>query len=133
MTEKTTVGKFVEDSTKDMPSGIDRTILGILMYHVGKENAISRDELLVKSKLSWDISDRGLRDQINSLKKSEFLICSTGGVGGGYYLAQNWDELEDYIGHELLSRIKDLSEQRKSLQLGGKKLWGENSPQIDLL
>jgi len=126
--------RFIEKKTKDMPSSLGRTILSILRYHFGKHNAIARKALLIRVNIAgWSPGDRGLRDEINALKKNEYLICSSGGVGGGYYFAENWDELEEYIERELISRIVDLSEQRKALQLGGKKLWGENSPQIPLI
>jgi hypothetical protein len=131
---RVTLIKYVEKRIKEMPSGLDREILSYLRYHIGKDSAIPREGLLAMVRSSgFPITDRVLRDQINTLKKDEYPICSTGGVGGGYYFAKDWTELEEYIEHELISRIADLSEQRKALQLGAKKLWGVNSPQIGLL
>jgi len=131
---RVTLIKHLNKRIKEMPSGLDREILSRLRYQIGKDNAVPRETLLAMVKVSgFPITDRVLRDQINALKKDEYPICSTGGVGGGYYFAEDWAELEEYIEHELISRIADLSEQRKALQLGAKKLWGENSPQINLL
>ena len=134
MAARMTLIKYVEKKIKEMPSGLEREILSRLRYQVGKDSAVPRETLLAMVKVSgFPITDRVLRDQINALKKDEYPICSTGGTGGGYYFAANWAELEEYIEHELISRIADLSEQRKALQIGGKKLWGENSPQIPLI
>ena len=106
----------------------------IIRYHVGKENAIPRDRLLEKLKLAgWDTSDREMRSQINLLRKQGALICSCGGHGGGYYLARDWSELEDYIGQELRPRAMDLLEQEKALKVGAKREFGENSTQLGLL
>ena len=124
----------LDDILASLPSGLDRALLSILRYHRGRNNAVPRDDLLVKLKMSgWTTGDRVMRAQINLLRKDGHLICSAGGHGGGYYLARNWSELEDYIGQELHPRAMDLLEQEKALKVGAKREWGENSSQLGLL
>lgn len=74
-----------------------------------------------------------MRAQINLLRKQGVLIYSAGGHGGGYYIARDWGELEDYIRQELRPRAIDLLEQEKALKTGARREWGENSMQMGLL
>lgn len=114
--------------------GFARSLQTILQFHRGKENAVPRSDLLEKLKMAgWDTGDRTMRGQINLLKKKGALICSCGGHGGGYYLARDWGELEDYIGQELRPRAMDLLEQEKALKAGAFSEWGPNSTQMGLL
>ena len=124
----------LDDILANLPSGLDRTLLSILRYHKGRENAIPRVDLLEKLKMmGWNEGDRRVRIQINSLKKQGHRICGASGIGGGYYLARNWTELMDYINTELHPRAMDLLEQEKALKTGAKREWGPNSTQMGLL
>jgi hypothetical protein len=124
----------LDDILANLPSGLDRALLSIFRYHQGKENAIPRDDLLEMLKMhGWKTSDRVMRAQINLLRKDGHLICSAGGHGGGYYIARDWSELEDYIGQELRPRAMDLLEQEKALKIGARREWGENSTQLGLI
>ena len=124
----------LDDILASLPSGLDRAILSILRFHKGRENAIARDDLLEMLYMhGWETSDRVMRAQINLLRKDGHLICSAGGRGGGYYIAFNWSELEDYIGQELHPRAMDLLEQETALKVGAKREWGENSTQLGLI
>ena len=123
-----------DDILANLPSGLDRALLSILRFHIGKDNAISRDDLLEMLKMhGWETGDRAVRLQINLLRKQGVLICSCGGRNGGYYLARDWSELLDYINAELHPRAMDLLEQEAALKVGAKREWGENSPQMGLL
>ena len=124
----------LDDILASLPSGLDRALLSILRYHRGRGNALPRKDLLWTLKQDgWAVTDRAMRIQINLLRKDGHLICSAGGHGGGYYIARDWSELEDYIGQELHPSAMDLLEQKKALRLGAKREWGENSTQITLL
>ena len=109
-----------------------RALMSTLKFHVGRDNAIPRSALLEHMK-PFSICDRVMRAQINLLRKQGALICSCGGHGGGYYLARDWNELEDYIGNELHPRAMDLLEQEQALKVGAKREWGENTSQLGLL
>ena len=124
----------LDDILANLPSGLDCAVLSVMRYHKGRENAIPRIDLLEMLKMhGWETGDRAVRLQINLLRKQGHLICSAGGRGGGYYIARNWSELEDFIGQELRPRAMDLLEQEKALKVGAKREFGENSTQLGLI
>ena len=123
-------GIDVKQMIADLPHGLDRAILRVLSYHVGRENAISRQDLLeAVASHGFIVQDRQLRLAINEQKKQGVMICSTGGVNGGYWLAANWSELQEYIDRELHSRAMDLLEQEQALKAAAEKRWGKYSIQ----
>ena len=69
-----------------------------------------------------------VRMTIQALRKDGHPICSTGGEDGGYWMAANWAELDEYLEREVRSRALDLLEQEKALKSAGEKLWGRYSP-----
>jgi hypothetical protein len=87
---------------------------------------------LKQSGFDYPKDDRPVRLAINQLRKDGHPICSTGGIGGGYYTAASWDELEEYLGAEVHSRALDLLEQEKAMRDGGQRLWGAPSQQFNL-
>jgi hypothetical protein len=117
-----------------LPLGLERKILRILSYHTGRENAISRAALLAElARYGFDYTeakdDRPVRLAINLLRKEKGIpICSAGGLNGGYWIAKDWDELEDYLNQEVRGRLSDLREQEQALMQTGRKMWGEYSP-----
>src|SRR4030042_6553315 len=78
------LGKIISE----MPAGLERVILRNLNFHKGRENAISRIQLLKELKaVGFTIDDRKMRACIKKMRKSEkpgTWICSTGGGNGGY-------------------------------------------------
>ena len=70
-----------------------------------------------------------MRACINELRKAGHLICSTGGEGGGYYLPEDWEEMNEFIERELHPRAMDLLEQEKALIAEAEKRWGRYSPE----
>ena len=112
-------------SYADLPMGLDRTLLRILDYHKGRGMAIGRYALVHQCKqMGFPVHERVIRAQINELRKAGTPICSTGGEDGGYWMAEDWHELLEYIEREIHSRAMDLLEQEKALKLAGEKLWG---------
>ena len=82
-------------------------VLTILSGHVGYKNAISRKRLL-RSHLLSDASDRRLRMIIHQLRMDGELICSRGGIKGGYWMAENLDDVQSFLNTELRSRAYDM-------------------------
>lgn len=76
----------------------------------------------------FQVHEREARVCINQLRKEGVQICSTGGGDGGYWLAENLDELEEYLNNEPLARIKDLSDQVNAMRAAAQKRWGKYSP-----
>jgi len=88
----------------------------ILEYHVGNTNAISRKNLL---KQTTGLTDRELRLVINHLRTDGVLICSRGGHGGGYWMAENLNDLTTFIEKELKSRAYDMLRTAKRMESAG--------------
>ena len=121
----------LDEIIEQMPPGLDRAILDVVKFHVGKENAISRPVMLVYLRqLGFYLKDdRPMRLAINSLRKQGIKICSAGGTKGGYWMAANHQELEEFIKHEVEARAYDLHEQARAMRASAEKEWGRYSPE----
>jgi hypothetical protein len=126
-------GTDIDALVKGLPAGAERALLRVLSFHKGREQAISRGELVEALRShGFKLHERAIRALINQLRKDGQPICSTGGEDGGYWLAANWDELNDYLDREVHSRAMDLLEQEKALRSTGEKLWGALKRQMGL-
>lgn len=115
----------------ELPPGLEKTILQTLSFHIGRKQAISRGSLLRNvHSMGFKVSDRELRACINGLRKAGNPICSTGGLFGGYYMAEGWSELDDYINQELHPRAMDLLEQEKALRNAAQRRWGPQQGEL---
>ena len=77
---------------------MERALLRVLSFHVGRQSVIGRPGLLAQlNRSGFDIDDRQLRLQINLLRKRGILICSAGGRNGGYWIAANHDEIDKFL------------------------------------
>jgi hypothetical protein len=123
-------GEYNAGFTLTLPMGLERAVARVLLYHIGRERAISREGLVAALAMSgFKVSEREARAAINELRKQGRPICSTGGEKGGYWWAANWEELNEYIERELHSRAMDLLEQERALRAEAEKEWGRFSPQ----
>lgn len=114
---------------EDIPVGLERTVLHILNFHKGRDQAIGRGELVrTCGQMGFRVHERVVRQAINDMRKAGTPICSTGGEDGGYWLAANWEELIEYVEREIHSRAMDLLEQEKSLKQAAEQRWGRYSP-----
>ena len=105
--------------------GLDLAVLSVLRYSIGRENAMPRKRLvqhLRNNPIYKNIDERHVRQTIHELRQSgRALICSTGGINGGYWIAAGWDEVEEFIQKEVEPRALGLLETKKAmLQAAGK-------------
>ena len=120
-----------EASTKvylDYPPGLERNLLRIFEKRVGRDNLITKKYLrsiIDAMPGCHNLDERKVRAAINVLRKQGHLICSTAQDGGGYWIADNPGDIDEFIRREIDSRIVDLSETKKALKESAKVLWGE--------
>ena len=107
-------------------TGLEKDVLLVLRYSIGRDKAMSRNDLidyLRRNPIYADVDERVVREAIHELRQSgRALICSTGGVGGGYWLARDWAEVEEFIAREVEPRALGLLETKKAmLQAAGRR------------
>jgi len=90
-----------------LPRGLDRAVLRILSYHLGREHAISGLELWHALSI-YQIDGRQLHEQIKQLRRSGHLVGSASGENGGYYLIATPEEFQAFLSSEFQARIDDL-------------------------
>ena len=57
-----------------------------------------------------------MREQIKQLRRDGHLICSAPGTGGGYWLAVNMAEYEEFEQSEYKAKIVDMSETMNAMR-----------------
>lgn len=92
-----------------MPTGLDRALLRTLMYHQGRENCITRTDL-IRSVYPLKVHERQLRQQIRLLRRQGYLIGSAPGEDGGYYLITTPQEFQNFLQEQYVAIIADMSE-----------------------
>ena len=118
-------GVNIARMVEELPAGLDRALLRVLSFHTGRGLAIGRGDLVRELKRhGFDVHERAARACINQLRKQGIAICSTGGEEGGYWLAEGWDELLEYLEREIHSRAMDLLEQEGALRRAAEMRWG---------
>lgn len=115
----------------NMPAGIDRGIVSVLRFHVGKERAIQKGEILEDMKrMGHYCHERQFRERIHELRRQGWLIASLS--ADGYYLVANKIEYSEFRDSEFTARIDDLSITRSAMDTAAKQQFGE-AVQVGLL
>ena len=108
-----------------MPKGIERDTLRVISYHIGKERAIGRTALVAAlSQTGIHTNERAVRIIIRDLRRDGHLICSTPGDNGGYYLASNLAEYEEFRQAEFAAKITDMAETMRAMDHAAKTAFG---------
>jgi hypothetical protein len=123
-------GINVKELIENLPAGLDRAMLRVLDFHIGRDSAISRGRLVADlGRMGFMVHEREARACINQLRKEGVAICSTGGGEGGYWLAADQEELEEFLEREFDARAMDLHEQARAMRQAAEKRWGRYSPE----
>jgi hypothetical protein len=115
-----------EKMIASMPMGLDRVLLRVFGFHIGRENAIGRGELVEVLKANgMNVNERLARRAIHDLRRDGHLICSAPGEDGGYYKARSHQEVDEFINRELHPKAMDLLETEKAVRESAKRQFGE--------
>ncbi len=115
-----------EEMIQNMPAGLDRAILRIVDFHRGKSAAIGGEELTRQVGMSgFHIDHRTVREMIKALRRKKHLICSTPGTDGGYYLATDLAEYEEFKMREYQAKILDMSETVRFMDQAAMEQFGQ--------
>jgi len=114
------------DLLKTMPAGLDRAILRILSQRVGMDNKILGSRMFDMLRgLGFALRDpRQMREAIKGLRRDGHLICSAPGTRGGYWLAANRKEFEDFGHAEFEAKIIDMSETWRAMRQAADQQFG---------
>ncbi|MEN6481670.1 MAG: hypothetical protein ABFD29_05795 [Anaerolineaceae bacterium] len=108
-----------------MPPGLDRAVLRVISK-ITAEKPISRDKLVIGvHSLGFAANERQIRETIKKLRRQGYLICATPGENGGYYMAMNASEYQDFRNSEYAAKIKDMSETMRAMDQAAKQQFGD--------
>jgi hypothetical protein len=111
---------------RNMPLDLDRTVLRILTYHVGRKQSIGRLNLVLEvRKIGYAVVERQVRETIHELRRQGFLICSAPGADGGYYIAENRQEYLDFKQAEFDAKITDMAETVRAMDAAASDQFGD--------
>lgn len=115
--------------------GIDATILRVLTAHTGRQNAIGGRALMneLSQRVGGQVHERVIRDEIKQLRRQGYLICSAPGEDGGYYMAANKAEFEEFDRIEFGAKIADMNETRQALLKAARVQFAEKAEQAAFL
>ncbi len=102
----------------DVTVELKMAILRVVLYHVGRENAISRSALMAEIHAQGiKVEERTVRLAISEMRsRSGIPIAGTGGIRGGYWILKDQAEADAYLQVELHARGIDLLEQESSIR-----------------
>lgn len=105
------------------------TLGRILEDHVGKENAIGRQSLVFEFNrcLHGNVHERKVRAIIHALRRRGLLVCSTPGEDGGYYLARDLAEFDEFCVRELHLKAIDMLETEQAMKRAARECFGDAS------
>ena len=111
----------------NMPVGLDRAIMRVISRCQGRDQSISRGKLLtlVHAAGFQDTNERQMRESIKMLRRDGHLICSAPGTGGGYWLAVNMAEYQEFEESEYTAKIVDMSETRAAMRKSARAQFNE--------
>lgn len=103
--------------TQGEQDSIEKAVMRILSFHVGREKVISGNRMWEELKAQGlKVSETKIfRDEINKLRKEGWPIGSTGGKNGGYWLCKDRIELRTVIDRQIKPFAKDLHEQERAM------------------
>ena len=120
-------------ANKEEREEVERQVRHILTFHKGRENRISRWELVEKifgREAAADRSgnnpfDRQIRNAIEKYRDIDFIVSSSGSAG--YWLATDMNDIET-IANEYEDRSRAMEEKVRNLRKRGAETFGPQIP-----
>lgn len=115
---KLNFGFSLEEKKKGITDDLINDIVMIAMFHIGRDNAISRTNLVREIHARGHHQDeRTIRIAISELRRQLGIpIAGTGGKKGGYWLLKDKEESDAYCAIQLHDPGINLLEQESSVQ-----------------
>lgn len=112
---------------------LERQVRSILSFHKGRENRISRWELVEKifgREAAADRSnnnpfDRRIRDAISKYRDTDFIVSYSG--TDGYWIASDYNDIET-IAQEYVNRSREMEKKARDLRARGAEKFGPQMP-----
>ena len=122
------------DTLSKTDEQIEAEVRHILSFHKGRENRISRWELVehvfgreaAAVRSNNNSYDRKIRDVIAKYRETDLIVSSS--AIGGYWLAADMNDIET-IAEEYVKRSREMEEKARNLRKHGMEKFG---PQIPL-
>lgn len=112
---------------QSIPDATQQRVVMILVEHVGKEQAITREKLLEElNQISpREVQDRQLQQVIRDLRTAGYLICSNAGGGAkGYFLPVDMVEYLEFDEHEFESKLRTMTITRNTMMQNAREQLG---------
>lgn len=113
---------------------LETQVRSILLAHKGRENRISRWQLVeiifgreaAANRSNNNLYDRRIREAIAKWRDHDLIVSSSS--AGGYWLAADMDDVE-LIAQEYVSRAREMEERARNLRKRGAEVFG---PQMQM-
>lgn len=108
------------------PLGVRRFLIRLFSLNVGRKQAIPRVKMVAKVRdAGYDLDEREVRGVIHDLRREGHLIIGASGEGGGYFLAENKKEVDDFIAKEINSHAMDLLQTKRIMRKKAREEFGD--------
>jgi hypothetical protein len=112
---------------------VEREVRSILSFHKGKNNPVSRWELVERvfgrqaaaNRGNNNPFDRRIREVIAKYRDTDLIVSSSSVAG--YWLAADMDDIE-LIAEEYVKRSREMEEKARNLRKRGKERFGPQMP-----
>jgi hypothetical protein len=111
------IGFSMTQALTGVSNELEMAILRVVMFHIGRENAISRSELLAElTSQGYRQDDRTVRLAVSELRAKGIPLAGTGGIRGGYWILKDPKEADEYLKVELHDRGMNLLNQESAVR-----------------
>lgn len=107
---------------------VDQRMVAAVIRIVNRYTAlepIGRGELvnLVRSR-GYDVDERTVREAVEAARNFGQLICSRSGSNGGYYMARDLDEYQEFRQREYMAKATTMLATVKAMDKGAQREFG---------